>query len=106
MSIPNPVNGVPGHSFVSSTCFNTDRKGLTTGYYQHCPRQVYIASRRWEDEHIGVLLDALDVGNPNNFVAWTVDHGPTSPHLHANSAPRTNLRGERYSLFDGGIRVP
>jgi len=53
------------------------------------------------DEGIGRVLDALGDQADNTLVAFVSDHGSQFPHFFP-----TQLRDGKYSLFEGGLRVP
>ena len=55
------------------------------------------------DHHVGELLDALDASDQrdNTLVVFTSDNGG-----HPNYAGNAPLRGSKWNLYEGGIRVP
>jgi arylsulfatase A-like enzyme len=77
-------------------------------------RRVYAAMLACMDDGIGQVLDFLDKQKlrENTFIAFTSDNGATrEPRAGLNQQPGKggiNLphRGAKFSLFDGGIRVP
>ncbi len=77
-------------------------------------RRVYAAMLACVDDGIGQILEFLDRNKlrENTFIAFTSDNGATrEPRSGLNRQPGKggmNLphRGAKFSLFDGGIRVP
>ena len=99
------ISQVPGLAVDSPSCSDsrTGTEPVNPFYDEDCPRRLHIASRRLEDKMVGKMVTAFHKAHA--FVMWTAAHGPFSPYEHANSAPRARFRGERFSLYDGGIRV-
>ncbi len=81
-----------------------------------CARQLTAALLWCYDQAIGRVLDELDALGltDNTCVFASADHGPSRENrnwpdgrLEAFTGGSTGgLRGEKFSLFDGGIRVP
>jgi len=67
-------------------------------------RKYYLANLNCMDDNIGRLLDALDrLGLAGNtLVVFSADNGG-APEGGGNNRP---LRGSKYTVFEGGIRVP
>ena len=80
-------------------------------YYKDLPspRKEYAAFVSNTDEHIGMILDYLDKkGLTNNtIIVFQSDHGHSKEERAfwggGNAGP---YRGSKFSLFEGGIRVP
>ena len=62
-------------------------------------REYYLAQLELMDAEIGRLLDLVD---DNTIVVYTTDNGGSTCNFGDN-AP---LRGTKYTVWDGGIRVP
>ncbi|MCX6972453.1 MAG: arylsulfatase [Verrucomicrobia bacterium] len=62
------------------------------------------------DANVGRLLAALDEAglSDNTVVVFTSDHGPCPSVRDGDGRPRFNagLRGEKGSVYEGGVRVP
>lgn len=73
------------------------------------PRDLYGAFVSSQDECIGRLmahLDALGLRD-NTIVVFQSDHGPsTEDRAHQGGGSAGIYRGAKFSLFEGGIRVP
>ena len=73
------------------------------------PRRHYAAFISTMDEMIGELLGAVDdLGlRENTIVVFQSDHGhSTEVRGYAGGGSSGGLRGAKFSLFEGGIRVP
>ncbi|MCW8926480.1 MAG: sulfatase-like hydrolase/transferase, partial [Xanthomonadales bacterium] len=73
------------------------------------PRDLYAAFVTTMDERIGALLDHLQVRGiaDNTVLIWQTDHGhSTEERAHWGGGSAAGLRGAKFSLFEGGIRVP
>lgn len=67
-------------------------------------REYYRAQLFYMDRQIGLLLDTLDRLNlaQNTIVAYLTDNGGSN----CNYGRNTPLRGTKYTLYEGGVRVP
>lgn len=67
-------------------------------------REYYLAQLELMDKKIGEILDKVEeLGqSENTFILYITDNGG-SPCNYGNNAP---LRGTKYTLYEGGIRVP
>lgn len=67
-------------------------------------REYYLAQLELMDEEIGRLLDYLDTAGlaDNTIVVYMSDNGGST----CNYGDNTPLRGTKYTLYEGGIRVP
>lgn len=73
------------------------------------PRDLYNAFVTTMDERIGALLDHLELRGiaDNTIVIFQTDHGhSTEERAHYGGGSAAGLRGAKFSLFEGGIRVP
>jgi arylsulfatase A-like enzyme len=73
------------------------------------PRNLYAAFLSTMDERVGRLLaevDALGLRN-RTIIVFQSDHGhSTEDRAHYGGGSAGRYRGAKYSLFEGGIRVP
>jgi arylsulfatase A len=73
------------------------------------PRDLYAAYVSSMDERIGQLLDFLDNRGltDDTVIIFQADHGhSTEERAHFGGGSAQGLRGAKFSLFEGGIRVP
>lgn len=78
-------------------------KGLTY------PRDLYAAFLSTQDERIGQLLDALEKNGltENTIIVFQSDNGySVEERAHYGGGSAGIYRGSKFSLFEGGIRVP
>ncbi|MBX3176647.1 MAG: sulfatase-like hydrolase/transferase [Candidatus Hydrogenedentes bacterium] len=80
-------------------------RGAGTPY----PRDLYAAFLSTLDERVGSLLDALDALGlaEDTIVVFQSDHGHSvEERAHFGGGSAGPYRGAKFSLFEGGIRVP
>ncbi len=67
-------------------------------------RAHYLGQLYYLDREIGKVLDLLEQQDlhKNTIIVYISDNGGSTP-IYANNAP---LRGSKYTLYEGGIRVP
>ena len=73
------------------------------------PRNLYAAFLSTMDERIGRLMEKLDRLNlrERTIIIFQSDHGhSTEERAHFGGGSAGSLRGAKFSLFEGGIRVP
>jgi arylsulfatase A-like enzyme len=80
-------------------------------HYQHLPtpRREYCAFLSTMDEYIGKVLDHLESRGlaENTIVVYQPDHGhSTETRAFGGGGNAGPYRGAKFSLFEGGIRVP
>ncbi|MBN2279741.1 MAG: sulfatase-like hydrolase/transferase [Candidatus Marinimicrobia bacterium] len=76
------------------------------GRYPNNPegREHYLGQLKYMDQGIGKVIDQLKKYKifKNTLVIMISDNGGSTP-IYANNSP---LRGSKYTLYEGGIRVP
>ena len=109
-------NVAPIHNYDpdSMETFGRQKPGSYSAYYEKYTRlgaiqdedmrKYYLANLNCLDDNIGRVLDALkkDGLDKNTLIVFVSDNGG-SPITGANNAP---LSAGKYSLWEGGIRVP
>lgn len=82
------------------------REWYVRGRYPNSPqgRGYYLGQLEYLDTHVGRVVGALDAKGvrENTIIVYIGDNGGSTP-LYANNTP---LRGSKYTLHEGGIRVP
>ena len=89
--------------------YQGDPKWLETYASLPHPRRLYAAALSTIDERIGTLMGHLDrLGlRENTIVIYQSDHGhSTEERAHGGGGKAGPYRGAKFSLFEGGIRVP
>lgn len=73
------------------------------------PRDLYAAFISTQDERIGQLLDTLEKNGltDNTIIVFQSDNGYSAEErAHNGGGSSGAFRGSKFSLFEGGIRVP
>lgn len=78
-------------------------RSIPTGIKNRSKRVTYAAFLQTLDHHIGQIIEALDDSgqNENTMIVFLSDNGG-HPEFVANRP----LRGSKWNLYEGGIRVP
>lgn len=108
------VNAIHNYEPDSMETFNGRKPGTYSAYYEKYTRlgtinsknmrKFYLANLNCLDDNIGRVLDAMkEEGLDKNTVVIFVSDNGGSPLTAANNAP---LTAGKYSLWEGGIRVP
>ncbi|GMV90315.1 MAG: sulfatase [Candidatus Hydrogenedentota bacterium] len=75
----------------------------------HYPRDLYAAFLSTQDEHIGQLVALIDDAGLRNdtIIVLQSDHGhSTEERAHFGGGSAGPYRGAKFSMFEGGLRVP
>lgn len=108
------VNPIHNYEPDSMETFENQKPGSYSAYYEKYTRlgaiqdedmrKFYLANLNCLDDNIGRVLDVLETTklDKNTVVVFISDNGG-SPLTGANNAP---LSAGKYSLWEGGIRVP
>ena len=98
-------------SFYVHTPVRNRCRWLVEHYRTEIPAEAPNRSKRLEyaafvetlDHHVGVILDAIDASGQrdNTLVLFTSDNGG-----HPEYCSNAPLRGSKWNLYEGGIRVP
>ena len=89
--------------------YQGDAKWLTHYRDSPYPRNLYAAFVSTLDERIRQLLAIVEMAGlrENTIVVFQSDHGhSTEPRAHGGGGSAGPYRGAKFSLFEGGIRVP
>jgi len=73
------------------------------------PRDLYAAFLSTQDEHIGQLVDLIERAGlrEDTIVVLQSDHGhSTEERAHFGGGSAGPYRGAKFSMFEGGLRVP
>ena len=67
-------------------------------------REYYLGHLHYLDREVGLIMDCLDERGlrENTLVIYISDNGGSTP-IYASNGP---LRGSKYTLYEGGIRIP
>ena len=108
------VRPIPNYDPDSMVAFENRKTGAYSAYYDKYSRlgaiqdedlrKYYLANLNCLDDNIGRVLDVLEAENldENTIIVYVSDNGGT-PLNGANNAP---LTAGKYSIWEGGIRVP
>ena len=108
------VEPIPPYNPSRGETFEGEEPGSYKAYYEKYSRlgaitseemrQFYLANLSYLDDSIGRFLDALEAQGlaENTLIVFLSDNGG-SPLTSASNAP---LTAGKYSLYEGGIRVP
>ncbi|GBG34697.1 Arylsulfatase [Hondaea fermentalgiana] len=76
--------------------------------YLSCPRQIYMANRQHEVTSMVDMMQNIQdsvEGHGANVMLLTSTNGPESDQVDAHTRARVSFRGQKRSVYDGGLRT-